>query len=382
MSDESIAKARERFRQRNALAVSQTRKRIEEVRTRAVETYTSNLAKRQKKLQEVSQNLDVTVRSIRHKHQLLRARLSQEAVSRDVHVRVNRSLEALEDFVRVQRESNISEERIIAALEDPAISGSATDRRRRASVSELIQSAQKQLVQQTEFINIAAHELRTPIMPILINAEILEAEIGGSSEEVEAIKRNALRLQHLAENILNVARIDSNSLSLRKEVFDLNSLLSQSIEDRVTGSSQVVLVPHLSETALLVDADRGRIDQVVSNLLSNALKFTKEGEILVTSRAEGQKVFVTIRDSGTGIEPEVFPLLFSKFSAKSQGGTGLGLFICKGIVEIHGGSITASNNAGGKGATFEFSLPLVETRSAEDKPPDAPSAQQAATSSA
>jgi signal transduction histidine kinase len=374
MSDESIERARERFKERNAIAVSQTRERIQEVRNKAMETYASNLSKRQKKLQEVSHNLETTVRSIQYRHQLLRARLSQEAVSRDVHVRVNRSLEALEDFVRVQRESNISEERIIAALEDPAISGSAKDRRRRASVSELIQSAQKQLVQQTEFINIAAHELRTPIMPILINAEILEAEIGDGSEEVEAIKRNAVRLQHLAENILNVARIDSNSLSLRKEVFDLNSLLSQSIEDRVTGSSQVVLVSHLSEGALLVDADRGRIEQVVSNLLSNALKFTKEGEILVSSRVEGQKALVTVRDNGSGIEPEIFPLLFSKFSAKSQGGTGLGLFICKGIVEIHGGSITASNNVGSRGATFEFSLPLVEPRTAENEAAEAPAA--------
>jgi signal transduction histidine kinase len=366
MPDESVDKARERFRKQNMEAVARTRRGIEKVREQAMGTYSVNLKNRQKNLQVVSENLDRTVKEIRLRHETVRAKLNQEAVTRDVHVRVNRSLEALEDFVRVQRDVGITEDRIMAALEDPAISGSLAERRKRASVSDLIQSAQKQLIQQTEFINIAAHELRTPIMPILVNAEILEAQYEGHSDEIDAIKRNALRLQHLAENILNVARIDSNSLGLRKEVFDLNSILAQIVRDKV-GSKRVPIVPQLCEGKLMIDADRSRIEQVVSNLLDNALKFTVDGQVTVTSRSEGGKAIVALSDSGSGIAPEIFPLLFTKFSAKSQGGTGLGLFICRGIVEMHGGSITGRNNEGSSGATFEFNIPLAGR---ESNPPD------------
>ena len=126
----------------------------------------------------------------------------------------------------------MDEQKLLAAIADPAITGSTADKKRRASVSELIISAQKQLIQQSEFINVAAHELRTPIMPILAYAEILESGMTGKSEEVEAIKRNALRLQRLAENILNVARIDSKTLILRKEVFDLNLFVEELVSEK------------------------------------------------------------------------------------------------------------------------------------------------------
>jgi signal transduction histidine kinase len=107
-------------------------------------------------------------------------------------------------------------------------------------------------------------------------------------------------------------------------------------------------------------ADRHRLVRVVDNLLSNAVKFTKEGTIVTTVKEEDQqrKLVVSVKDSGDGIDPDILPKLFSKFATKSYHGTGLGLYISKGIIEAHGGKICGENNVGGKGATFMFSLPL------------------------
>jgi signal transduction histidine kinase len=121
------------------------------------------------------------------------------------------------------------------------------------------------------------------------------------------------------------------------------------------------------EEKLFVEADRGRITQVISNLLSNAIKFTEKGTIFVNSEKKKDHddqviVVASVKDTGIGIDPEILPILFSKFSSKSFQGTGLGLFICKSIIEAHGGRIWAENNArnGEKGATFYFTLPIIK----------------------
>ncbi|MGH9997773.1 MAG: sensor histidine kinase, partial [Nitrososphaeraceae archaeon] len=116
--------------------------------------------------------------------------------------------------------------------------------------------------------------------------------------------------------------------------------------------------PNNKDNNIAVEADRGRLIQVISNLLDNAIKFTKEGTISIITEEKDSKVVVSVKDTGTGIDPEILPRLFSKFATKSYSGTGLGLFICKSIVEAHGGSIWAENNSDGKGATFSFTLPL------------------------
>ena len=111
---------------------------------------------------------------------------------------------------------------------------------------------------------------------------------------------------------------------------------------------------------IIVWGDKGRISQVISNLLSNALKFTTDGSIYIISEKKDDHAIVSIKDTGTGIDSEVFPRLFSKFASKSFSGTGLGLFIAKSIIEAHGGKIWAKNNTGGNGATFTFSLPISD----------------------
>ena len=262
---------------------------------------------------------------------------------------------------------------------------------------------------QKEFINVAAHELRTPIVPILGFSELLYSNAKGQQRQVqeeeqkemlEIILRNANRLHQLTEDILDVTRIESHSLQIRKERFNLNDVILNIIEDykkqianRNNGNVKLIYEPANSgNTSTLVEADRRRLTQVISNLLNNAIKFTEEGTVTVTTsmikgkdvgrdRREGERaaeeVVIAIKDTGTGIDPELMPRLFAKFATKSYQGTGLGLFIAKSIVEAHGGKMWAENNNKGsdsdrkhKGATFYFTLPVVsmtELRMGEEK---------------
>jgi signal transduction histidine kinase len=218
---------------------------------------------------------------------------------------------------------------------------------------------------QKEFINIAAHELRTPIQPILSLSQILQSNISNSAQQQEfldAIVRNARRLQRLTENILEVTRIESYSLQLRKERFSLNENIRNVINDANSNAVSILFEP---KQDLFVEADKVRIYEVISNLLKNAIQFTKEGTITITAATEkidynNDEAIVSIKDTGTGIDPKILPRLFTKFATKSVAGTGLGLFISKSIIEAHGGRIWAQNNPDGRGATFYFSLPTIK----------------------
>ena len=223
---------------------------------------------------------------------------------------------------------------------------------------------------QREFIHIAAHELRTPIQPILGMAELIESTLQKkkdasiSPEEIEIIARNAKRLLKLSEDILDIARIESNSLVLHKSLFNLKDVLILLIEDckkqiQMDGRYVKILYPQPHD--IEVYADKERITQVLGNLLSNALKFTKQGTITICTEQNNNdknKLTVKIIDSGLGIDHDLLLRLFTKFATKSEHGTGLGLYISKSIVEAHGGKIWADNNSDRRGATFSFTLPI------------------------
>jgi signal transduction histidine kinase len=263
---------------------------------------------------------------------------------------------------------------------------------------------------QKEFINVAAHELRTPIVPILGLSELLYSQMNKSMpddddddegrkqllqlepqqkqdflqkkkqlEKLEVIIRNASRLQRLTEDILDVTKIESQALKLRLEKANLNDLISDIIEDyteseigKLKSNVKIRFEPNDKDSNIFVNVDRGRISQVISNLISNALKFTEEGSITVAINNNISKdnninnqVIVSVKDTGTGIDPEILPRLFTKFATKSDVGTGLGLYISKSIVEAHGGKIWAENNNNNnnldgqirRGSTFYFTLP-------------------------
>jgi signal transduction histidine kinase len=234
--------------------------------------------------------------------------------------------------------------------------------------AELYEELKSNEKMQKEFINIAAHELRTPTQAILGYAELSQMQSSDvkKDEALSKIVKNAERLQRLTEDILDVTRIESQTLKLDKSKFDLRAMAASVLDDyrnRIQSGKNVELVLLNADKAAFVVADKGRISQVLSNLVNNALKFTKSGTVSVSIEEVKnddykKELMAAIKDTGTGIDSDIMPQLFTKFVSKSQTGTGLGLFISKSIVEAHSGRIWAENNPEGKGATFRFSLPL------------------------
>jgi two-component system sensor histidine kinase VicK len=254
----------------------------------------------------------------------------------------------------------------------------------------------KQDRMQKEFINVAAHELRTPTQSIIGYCEMIDAFPENTQKYLEPVKRNAEKLYRLTEDILDVSRIESGTLKLEKSKFDLREIIVNLIEDltakmkkeenvirsnpenphKNTNNIQLIY-PELSAEPLFVYADKNRIQQVLSNLLSNALKFTEDGVIKIntekfldklnhnnTNNEEKEFVSIKIKDTGKGIDPEVLPRLFEKFATKSDKGTGLGLYISKNIIDAHGGKIWGhdNNKYGKNGAEFGFTLPLYNIK--------------------
>jgi two-component system, OmpR family, sensor histidine kinase VicK len=218
----------------------------------------------------------------------------------------------------------------------------------------------------TEFINVAAHELRSPIQPVLGLSEFLLNQVGNIEQYrdlLNAINRNAKRLQQLTENILDVSKIESHTLELHKEKVNINEKIRKVINDvncQIHNSDKLKIVFLEPEYSVYVEADKIRLYQTIANLLTNAIKFTKEGTISISAglKHNTNELIISVSDSGEGIHPVIMPRLFTKFATKSNMGTGLGLFISRNIIEAHGGRIWAENNADRKGATFSFSLPL------------------------
>jgi two-component system, OmpR family, sensor histidine kinase VicK len=250
-------------------------------------------------------------------------------------------------------------------------------------ISNLFEKSRSQESSKTDFLSIAAHELRDPIQPVLGLAEMLQSrkkvDVQEQEEFLAIIIRNAKRLKALTENILDLTRIESqSSLNLHRETVDLREVIrdaASDIKSQLPKNHMVMINVEDSfgeekrgdatSGIMLLQADRFRLTQVVSNLLSNAIKFTELGTILVKietrlDNSSNKQAIVSIKDNGLGIDPSIAPRLFEKFATKSDksSGLGLGLFVSKTIIESHGGKIWAHNNADGKGATFTFSLQL------------------------
>jgi signal transduction histidine kinase len=225
---------------------------------------------------------------------------------------------------------------------------------------------------QKEFINIAAHEFRTPLQPILGLSELVRNKINDKEEKelLDVVIKNTKRLKNLTESILDITRFESNTVHLHKEEFNLDELIQTIItefKNSLTDSKKIKFeYKNNNIDPLIVYADKNRISQVISNLINNSIKFIKkEGTIFIdieNRKRNGNNineiVLVKIKDTGSGIDNEILPNLFKKFTTKSFRGTGLGLYICKSIIEAHGGKIWAENNDDGIGATLSFYLYL------------------------
>ncbi len=272
----------------------------------------------------------------------------------------------------------------------------ATVNKELAAVNKELAAVNKEVVQlneqikqyqekQNEFINIISHELKTPIHAIIGYIELFFEQPEKKAEYGERIMRNAERLQKMITDLLVMSKIDNDALTLNKEQFNLNEVISSTVEDireHIIFKNKKVNVVYnknrrINDKDLVIDGDKERIIQVISNILDNEIKFTKEGTISIDieknrgidndkditddNNKSKEIIIINIKDTGKGIDSKTFPHLFSKFfSTSGIGGTGLGLYISKNIVDAHGGKIWAKNNEDGKGATFSFSLPLYK----------------------
>ena len=284
---------------------------------------------------------------------------------------------------------------IIVSLAMSSIQYNKISKQREATIRLQYNKLKEMDKMKDEFINVAAHELRTPIQPIIGLSEVLRLKMRNNDsgnnpssnsenqEFVDVILRNGQRLEKLVEDVLDVTKIESQSLELHKEHFDLNDLIISIIDDIVAAEAESMAYGLTARRKgknnvkityqprhLPVYADRNRITQVISNLLNNAQKFTSEGYVVVTTDKKIDEnnnsnnnnhsiAIINVCDTGSGVDPEIMPRLFTKFSSKSFSGTGLGLYICKNIVEAHGCRIWGENNKDGKGATFSFTLPMA-----------------------
>jgi len=235
------------------------------------------------------------------------------------------------------------------------------------------ESLKKKDEAQKQFINIAAHELRTPIQPIL-NAIYLLQSANLKSEKrpqyLDIIRRNTEKLGRLAEDILDVTRIESNTLKLTIERLNLYDLILNTIEEykkNIQFIYKELMINYESAVqSIIINGDKLRLGQVLFILLDNAGKFTKSGSILVTTQTKSNTIQIMVKDTGSGIDPEILPHLFTKFVTRSDRGTGLGLFIAKNIIEAHGGIIWAENSPRHEGAIFFFTLPLANNMNDKD----------------
>jgi two-component system sensor histidine kinase VicK len=225
-----------------------------------------------------------------------------------------------------------------------------------------------------EFVNIAAHELRTPVLPIMLTAESLADDATVDGEKIDIILRNAARLNRLTNQILDISRLESNTFKLRKDPADMLMIIRDVVSNPAFHANPAIRIVTKSclgneeerKKIAKICFDKDRITEVLSNILDNAVKFTANGgTITVSVRTEGDSLLVEVSDTGTGIDMSIRDRLFTKFATKSTTqlkGTGLGLYLCKKVIEAHGGRIWAKNNDDGKGATFGFTLPLTDAR--------------------
>ena len=246
-----------------------------------------------------------------------------------------------------------------------------TDDLRRSNIE--LASANTRLLEldrlKSEFVSMVSHELKTPLTSIKLSTDVLKS-LSGSEKDVRTreemlriIDRNIERQKRLVSDLLDISRIETGNLKLSLEPVDLYGIIRESVESmrNIADESRIPIRLDLQGESPRITGDRDRLVQVFVNLIGNALKFTKEGEIRIWARMVDGHPEIRVSDTGIGIPPEELDMIFDKFHqvdsglTREVGGTGLGLAICKGIIEGHGGSIRAESEVG-KGSVFVILL--------------------------
>lgn len=242
--------------------------------------------------------------------------------------------------------------------------------------------------QKDEFLAMLAHELRNPLAPIRTTVDVLLRQLpeGNSRRAVEVIQRQILHMSRLVDDLLDVSRITRGQVTLRRRPTAIDDIVREavrSVETVLQEKDQTVSI-HAGLPGVFVDGDRDRLLQCFVNLLNNASKFTgRGGHVAVSTSLQGDRASVSITDTGIGLEPELLARIFDLFMQAEQGldrsvgGLGIGLTIVQRLVELHGGTVSASSDGRDRGATFEVRLPVTSAPPKVEQP-DAESVESAA----
>ncbi|WP_245763441.1 hybrid sensor histidine kinase/response regulator [Paraburkholderia diazotrophica] len=254
--------------------------------------------------------------------------------------------------------------------DDYVFVGSLCDVTERADAEAKLKDADRR---KDIFLATLAHELRNPLAPVRNAAHLLGHSAGADPVKREwlrnVIERQTGHLSHLIDDLLDVSRITTGKIELRREVFDIRRALDHALEITMPAAHQrhhdIVRLP--LDQPVHVDGDPARMTQMFSNLLDNAIKYTDDGgRIVVSASVVGRDISVTVSDTGTGISGEALPHVFDLFvqgsghGEQSRGGLGIGLSVCKTLTEMHGGTITARSEGRNRGSEFEIRLPICE----------------------
>jgi signal transduction histidine kinase len=278
---------------------------------------------------------------------------------------IARQTELLRQHERLEAQRRLEEER--QRWESDLLRRQMEEQRRLAleiaRVNEQLKEADRR---KDEFIAMLAHELRNPLAPIVIGIELMESY--GLADAMlkrthETMKRQVEQLTRLVDDLLDVSRITSGKIELRKESVILTTIIEQAVDAarpalEAQGHRLTIQMP---EEQIQLNADQVRLIQVVANLLNNAVRYTDPGgDIRLTCRRDGEQIVIVVADNGRGIEPELIERIFDMFVQKREGGPGLGLglTLVRRLVEMHGGTVVARSEGTARGAEFEVRLPL------------------------
>lgn len=242
----------------------------------------------------------------------------------------------------------------------------AEERRRAEALAQLDKDKDR-------FLAMLSHELRTPLTPVLVATQLMENHpelAAGLRDHLAMIRRNVQLEARLIDDLLDVARVTKGKLVLNREPVDAHQKLNEVLRACATEieAKRIAIHTELHAPRPVVNADPARLQQVIWNLVRNAVKFTEsEGSVTVRTRAGGDgELMIEVRDTGMGIDPQLLPRLFNAFeqggndTTRRFGGLGLGLAITRAIVDAHGGAIGAASEGVGRGATFTVTLPLAD----------------------
>jgi signal transduction histidine kinase len=280
--------------------------------------------------------------------------------SRGLEKKVNERTKQLNERIKESEETKIATLNILEDVEETRI-----------ELDKTYKELKKLDKMKAEFMNISAHELKTPLIPIIGYLDmVIRGEMGKitpkEKESLAIALRSAQRLQRLVSDILNISKLETGTMKFYIDDVSLTVLLSNLVESMMpfANEKKIKLTSKIDKNLPLIKGDISRITEVFENLINNAIKFTEKGEVLIESKIEGKNMIISVKDSGLGMSKEfIKKKLFKKFQQEDSterrkyGGTGLGLAICKSIVERHKGRIWAESEIG-KGSTFYVSLPI------------------------